>query len=197
MTSFFFGIRLALAWFLAFMLAVIVWNGISEGYHGPAWPFVLLCMALLGMVITGAFSHVRRVRLIMGQVDGSSLSSRQRRQVEIPFEAGEAFSLLDAAVRELPRSESVESAPDSLQLRAKVHRLRPRGFRFAGPGDRWKLPGEGARKRFPPMLPSATPSPAGTNQPRSVFLRTRPPTACWSPGARPLMRRCKPSSGSW
>jgi len=127
MTSFFFVIRLAVAWFLAFMLCVIVWNGVNEGYHGPAWPFVLFCMALLGMVITGAFSHVRRVRLIRGHVDSGSLSSRQRRQVEIPFEAGEAFRLLDAAVRELPRSENVESAPDSLQLRAKVRRLDPYG----------------------------------------------------------------------
>jgi len=127
MTSFFFVIRLTLAWFLAFMLCVIVWNGINENYHGPAWPFVLACMALLGMVITGAFSHVRRVRLIAGRIDGGSLSSRQRRQVEIPFEAGEAFRLLDAAVRELPRTEAIESAPDSLQLRAKVRRLDPYG----------------------------------------------------------------------
>ncbi|MGO4702551.1 sensor histidine kinase [Dyella sp. 2RAB6] len=127
MTSFFFVIRLTLAWFLAFMLGVIVWNVLNEHYNGPAWPFVLICMALLGMVITGAFSHVRRVRLITGHVDGGSLSSRQRRQVEIPFEAGEAFRLLDAAVRELPRSENVESAPDSLQLRAKVRRLDPYG----------------------------------------------------------------------
>ncbi len=34
------------------------------------------------------------------------------------------------------------------------------------------------------MLLSATLSPAGTNPPRSVFLKTRPRTACWSPGAR-------------
>ena len=129
MTSFFFVIRLALAWFLAFMVCVIVWTGINEHYHGPAWPFVLACMALLGVVITGAFSHVRRVRLIAGRVDGVTLSSRQRRQVEIPFEAGDAFRLLDAAVRELPRSEAVESAPDSLQLRAKVRRLDPYGNR--------------------------------------------------------------------
>ena len=127
MTSFFFVIRLVLAWFLAFMLCVIVWNGVNVNYHGPDWPFVLGCMALLGMVITGAFSHVRRVRLIAGRVDGGSLSSRQRRQVEIPFEAGEAFRLLDAAVRELPRTEAIESAPDSLQLRAKVRRLDPYG----------------------------------------------------------------------
>lgn len=127
MTSFFFVIRLVLAWFAAFMVCVIVWNGVSEAHQGPAWPFVLGCMAMLGMVITAAFSHVRRVRLITGQVDSGSLSSRQRRQVEVPFEAGEAFHLLDAAVRELPRSENVESAPDSLQLRAKVRRLDPYG----------------------------------------------------------------------
>jgi len=130
MTSFFFVIRLALAWFIAFMVCVIAWNGVVENYHGPAWPFVLFCMALLGMVITGAFSHVRRVRLITGRVDSGNLSSRQRRQVEIPFEAGDAFRLLDAAVRELPRSEAVESAPDSLQLRAKVRRLDPYGNRL-------------------------------------------------------------------
>src|ERR1051325_4940977 len=79
MTSFFFVIRLALAWFIAFMVCVIAWNGVVENYRGPAWPFVLFCMALLGMVITGAFSHVRPVRLITGRVDSGNLSSRQRR----------------------------------------------------------------------------------------------------------------------
>jgi signal transduction histidine kinase len=127
MTSFFFVIRLALAWFLAYLLAVIVWNAVNEHYHGPGWPFVLAAMVMLGMVVTGGFSHVRRVRLIAGRVDGGTLSSRQRRQVEIPFEAGEAFRLLDAAIRELPRTEAIESAPDSLQVRAKVRRLDPYG----------------------------------------------------------------------
>jgi hypothetical protein len=47
---------------------------------------------------------------------------REQRQIEIPLEAGDAFDLLDAAIRELPRIEQVESARDSLQVRAKVGR---------------------------------------------------------------------------
>jgi hypothetical protein len=47
--------------------------------------------------------------------------------VEIPFEADEAFDLLDAAIRELPRTEDIESARDSLQIRAKVKRPMPYG----------------------------------------------------------------------
>jgi hypothetical protein len=74
-------------------------------------------------------SHLRRVRLISGQVDlnATTLGNRQRRQIEIPFEAGEAFDLLDAAIRDLPRTEEIESARDSLQIRAKVKRLQPYG----------------------------------------------------------------------
>jgi hypothetical protein len=61
---------------------------------------------------------VRRVRLIAGAVNAATLSSRQRRQIEIPFEAGEAFDMVDAAIRELPGSEVVEeSARDSLRYR--------------------------------------------------------------------------------
>lgn len=127
-TSFFFVIRLILAWFLAFMLFVVVWMGLSNGhYHGQAWPFFLIALAMLMMVITGAFSHVRRVRLIAGRVDRDTLANWQRRQMEIPFEAGEAFDLLDAAIRELLRTETIESARDSLQIRAQVRRIDPYG----------------------------------------------------------------------
>lgn len=127
-TSFFFVFRLALAWYLAFMLGLLIFMGISDGhYYGPAWPFVVAALAMLVMVITGAFTHVRRVRLIAGRVDTATLGNRQRRQIEVPLEADEAFDLLDAAIRELPRTEDVESARDSLQVRAKVRRLDPYG----------------------------------------------------------------------
>jgi hypothetical protein len=62
------------------------------------------------------------VQLIAGSNDKAVLANRQRRQIEIPLEAGDAFDLLDAAIRELPRIEQVESARDSLQMRAKVSR---------------------------------------------------------------------------
>jgi LytS/YehU family sensor histidine kinase len=40
---------------------------------------------------------------------------------------------VDAAVRELPKVENIESARDSLQLRATVRRVDPYNFRTAGP----------------------------------------------------------------
>lgn len=125
-TSLFFVIRIATAWFLGFLLVAMVITGVFNGMHnGPPWPFVLIFLATMTLVITSAFSHVRRVRLIAGKVDTATLANRQRRQVEIPFEAGEAFDLVDAAIRELPRTEEIESARDSLQVRAKVKRIDP------------------------------------------------------------------------
>lgn len=115
----FFVLRIAIAWALLFIaLLIILLNTIGAG----GGPFVLAAFILGALVIIGAVSHVRRVRLIAGRVDDGTLRSRQRRQIEIPFEADEAFDMLDAAVRELPRSQEIESARDSLQLRAKVGR---------------------------------------------------------------------------
>ncbi|HEX7558256.1 MAG TPA: histidine kinase, partial [Usitatibacter sp.] len=48
-----------------------------------------------------------------------------RRQIEIPFPAGEAFAILDAAVRGLPNVQGVESAPGSLRIFARVKRRDP------------------------------------------------------------------------
>jgi hypothetical protein len=115
--SIFFVLRLAVAWLLVVMLAIAIWEEIPfarpdqladrdrrDAYHGPG-------------------GHGRGLapaprRLIAGRIDSARLSNRQRRQIEIPFEAGEAFDLLDAAIRELPRVEEVESARDSLQVSA-------------------------------------------------------------------------------
>jgi hypothetical protein len=62
------------------------------------------------------------VRLINGKTNASTLANRQRRQIEMPLEAGRSFDIVDAAIRELPHVENVESARDSLQIRAKVRR---------------------------------------------------------------------------
>ena len=117
----FFVLRIAVAWTLLFIALLIIVLNVSDG-GDRAGPFLLLAFILGTLVIAGAVSHVRRVRLIAGRVDAGTLHSRQRRQIEIPFEAGEAFDMLDAAVREIPRSQEIESARDSLQLRAKVER---------------------------------------------------------------------------
>jgi hypothetical protein len=123
MRSFFFIFRKCLAWFFVVMLAMALWKSLIG--RGPEWVFVLAVFGTLGMAAVGAFSHVHRVRLIAGRVDGATLGNRHRRQVEIPFPAADAFELVDAAIRELPYVETVETARDSLQVHARVRRMDP------------------------------------------------------------------------
>lgn len=172
-TSVVFVLRLAVAWFLVFLLGVILFIGVNDGhYYGPAWPFVMAALAMLVMVVTGAFSHVRRVRLIAGQLDAGALANRQRRQIEVPLEAGEAFDLLDAAIRELPRTENVESARDSLQVRAKVRRLDPYGSHRPGRFNPFGWFGRKDNQILATVLPGE-----GTG---SVTLICEPASGAWS-----------------
>ena len=131
--SVFFVLRIALAWLVAVFLAAAIWSNLPL-IGWIEWPIVVAGMITMALVVAGALSHLGRVRLIAGHIDKAALANRQRRQVEIPFEAGEAFDLLDAAIRELPRIEHVESARDSLQVRAKVGRPDNYGERPLG---RW------------------------------------------------------------
>ena len=148
--SFFFVLRHALRWFAVSMAATIVLHAMFRGI--PEWVFALVISALCIVALVRAYSHVRRVQLITGVLDSSKLASRHRRQIELPFPADEAFDMVDAAVRELPHVENVESARDSLQLRARVRRMDPygsskKGQRSAGPHRNLVLatvaPGEG------------------------------------------------------
>ncbi|MFP7724787.1 sensor histidine kinase [Lysobacter sp. D1-1-M9] len=119
--STFFVLRIAIAWMLAIFLVAALWSNLPL-IGWIEWPIVIAGMLTMALVVAGAFSHLGRVRLIAGHIDKAAIANRQRRQVEIPLEAGEAFDLLDAAIRELPRVMQVESARDSLQVRAKVAR---------------------------------------------------------------------------
>jgi signal transduction histidine kinase len=127
-TSFFFIFRLTLAWLLTYLLVSILFNQtilrvlVDEDLDGF---LVLFGFIVAGLVVITAFSHLRRVRLITGGADSGAMSNRQRRQIEIPFESGVAFDMVEAAIRELPGVEEVESARDSLQVRAKVKRIDP------------------------------------------------------------------------
>lgn len=171
-TSLFFVVRIAAAWFLAFLLATMLWTGMFGGMqNGPPWPFVLVFVVTMTLVVTSAFSHLRRVRLIAGHVNGGTLANRQRRQVEIPFEAGEAFDLVDAAIRELPRSEEIESARDSLQVRAKVRRIDP----------------------YSNNLPSRYNPLGWFGSKRNQILATVTP----GEGTGSLLLICEPESGAW
>jgi signal transduction histidine kinase len=169
--STFFLLRIIAAWVLVFFLAAGLWStlpviGQIEG------PIVLACGITLAFVITGAFSHLRRVRLIAGHINEGALNNRQRRQVEIPLEAGEAFDLLDAAIRELPRIERVESARDSLQVRAKLTRPDPYGEH---PFGRWN-PLEWFGIPRNQILATVTPG----HDSGSVTLICEPESAAWS-----------------
>ncbi len=122
----FFVLRIATAWGLAVIAVVSMYSSLPliGDFELPA---VLFSFGTMGLVITGAFSHLHRVRLLAGRSDGDALANRQKRQIEVPFEAGETFDLLDAAVRELPGIGQVDSARDSLQIKAKVARPRTYG----------------------------------------------------------------------
>lgn len=126
--SLFFVFRIALAWLLAVALFAALWSSLPLiGRFDEIIPLVAL--VTMALVVSGAFSHLHRVRLVAGNIDGGALRNRQRRQIEIPFEAGEAFDLLDAAIRDLPGIAHVESARDSLQVRAALARPKTYGDR--------------------------------------------------------------------
>ena len=94
----FFVFRIAFAWGVAVMLFAALYSGIPiiGRFEAPA---ILLGFGTMALVIAGAFSHLHRVKLIAGRVDHDTLDNRQKRLVEIPFEAGEAFDLLLSDVR--------------------------------------------------------------------------------------------------
>ena len=126
-SSILFIFRLTLAWFLVYLTLTITFSTTflrhSQDDYGGF--FVMLGFMLASAVVVTAFSHLGRVRLITGQINASSRANRHRRQIEIPLEAGEAFDLVEAAIGELPGVEDIESARDSLQVRAKVKRSNP------------------------------------------------------------------------
>lgn len=167
----FFIVRIGSAWGLAILLVVALYASLPliGQFETPA---VLFGFGTIGLVIAGAFSHLHRVRLVAGRVDNETLDNRQKRVIEIPLEAGEAFDLVEAAVRELPGAEDVRAARDSLQVRAKV--TRPH------------LYGEPPLRRWNPLLwfapdhnqLQATVTPAGDSG--RVTLICEPESPAWS-----------------
>ena len=124
LTSLFFIARISFGWGMAVLIILITLTEvIFRVRHMHGMEILPLGAGFFAMI--GAFSHIRRVRLITMEVNAATLSNRQRRQIEIPLDANAAFALIEAAIKELPGSERIESAADSLQLRAKVKRIHP------------------------------------------------------------------------
>lgn len=167
----FFILRLATTWGMVVMLVVALYSSLPL-IGQFALPALVFGFGTLGLVIAGAFSHLHRVRMLAGRIDNETLDNRQKRLIEIPLEAGEAFDLVDAAIRELPGVDDVRSARDSLQVKAKL--ARPH------------LYGEPPLRRWNPLLwfaPShnllqATVTPAGDSG--RVTLICEPESPAWS-----------------
>lgn len=115
-------VRILLAWFAAWIVAGIIWSNL---FGDTGRVFDLIWVVLLVMASMSVIAHLRRIRLLAGRLDRDTLSGRQRRQIEVPLDTGDAFALVEAAVRELPRVEDIEAAAGSLQLTAKVRRADP------------------------------------------------------------------------
>ncbi len=122
MSHFSFIARLAMAWFAALIVLMMVLNSMPLGRLDTFPVFLFGLIGIGAFIVPGAVAHLRRVRLLTDSRDPAMFGNRQRRQLEIPLEAGEAFDLIDAAIRELPGARDVESARDSLQIRARVQR---------------------------------------------------------------------------
>jgi Histidine kinase len=166
MRAAFFVARIALAWLLGILLGVILWASLIG--KGPVWVFLVGALATLGYVIGMAFSHVHRVRLISNNIDAGALANRHRRQIEIPFPAGEAFAIVDAAIRELPNVESVESTPGSLRVFARVKGKNPYGSAKEAAKD-------GSREHRNKVLGIVTPG----ERSASLLLVCEPVGAAW------------------
>ncbi len=167
----FFLLRICFVWGMAVTAAVALYSSLPLIGEWNSL-VVLFGFFTMGLVIAGAISHLHRVRLIAGRIDDETLDNRQKRLIEIPLEAGEAFDLVDAAVRELPGVCDVRSARDSLQVKARVART--------------PLYGEPPLRRWNPLLwfaPShnllqATVTPAGDSG--RVTLICEPERPAWS-----------------
>ena len=166
-------LRILLAWAAAIVVAGFVWSGIFSGMNdGPGWVFGLLALFVMVTAVGSCITHIRRVWLVAGRLDATTLSSRQRRQIELPMDTGPAFALLEAAIAELPRVEDIESAPGSLQVRAYVRRVDAYNGR---PPSRWNLPARLAIRRNS-VLATVTPG-HGTS---SVTLLFEPDAGVWA-----------------
>ncbi|MBL8520974.1 MAG: histidine kinase [Betaproteobacteria bacterium] len=126
--------RLALAWGLAVLMIGTLTSIVAQGRIPKLGSVVLLFLAIsIAVAIGVGLTHVRRVRLIAGRVDESTLANRHRRQIEVPFEAGSAFDIVEAAIRELPRIERV----DADRVKRSIHAEIPSWTSYGGGGSGW------------------------------------------------------------
>jgi len=145
MKPFFFVARIAFAWSVFFAVVLAGW-GILFGDRGRFEILILVMGIIMVVVLVRSISHVRRVRFLSDNPDAVDLGSRHRRRIEIPLPSGEAFDLVDAAIRELPFVDTVDSTRDSLQIFARVRRVDP--YAAGKKGRRMATGASGARRNL-------------------------------------------------
>ncbi|MDR6935293.1 histidine kinase [Luteibacter sp. 3190] len=169
MASLKFVIRLVVAWLAAWCVLLVALNAIGWGERLLPWVFTLWFVGLLVALARGA-THLYRVRVLAGRIDGETVSNRQRRRVEVPYPADEAFAIVEAVVRELPNVRDVGSTRGGLQVRAEI------------PPD---LPQKQQRGRLSRLY--------------SIVVRSTKVVATVTPGdgSSSVMYVCEPDGGAW
>jgi signal transduction histidine kinase len=170
MTSLFFIARIALCWGFGVMIFGGILFNLLQIDHIRGIEILPLGAGFFAII--GAFSHIRRVRLIALEVNASTLSNRHRRHIEIPLDANAAFVLIEAAIKELPGVERIESAADSLQMRAKIKRIHPYHNDFLSETKLFQWLESGNNQILATVLPGA--------EVCSVILICEPDRAAWS-----------------
>ncbi|WP_426287449.1 sensor histidine kinase [Luteibacter sp. E-22] len=112
--------RLIAAWVAALCVLLVVWSGTGWNRGEFPWIFTLAWFVGLLVALARGVTHLYRVRVIAGRVDAETVSNRQRRRVEVPYPADEAFAIVDEVIRELPNVHDVSGTRGGLQLRAII-----------------------------------------------------------------------------
>jgi hypothetical protein len=122
--AFSYVMRLVLAWTLVVMP---IWVVFVVGANGGTARMNVTSLAIAAVIIVMAavagMAHVSRVKLIAGRLDKELLSNRQRRQMDIPFDADIALDMVEAAIRELPRAQETTVSRESMTVTARIHKL--------------------------------------------------------------------------
>lgn len=162
--------RILVAWFAAWCVLLVVWNVTGWNRGDLPWIFSMAWFVGLLASLARGVTHLYRVRTIAGRVDAETLSNRQRRRVEVPYGADEAFGLVEEAVRELPNVHDVVARRGSLQLHATVRLPRADVSR-----RRW-LAWFGSFDRHTQVTATVTPSDGSS----SVMFVCEPDIGAWA-----------------
>jgi hypothetical protein len=162
--------RIVVAWVAAWCMLLVVWGAIGWNRGEQPWIFTLAWFVGLLIALTRGLSHLYRVRSIAGRIDAETLSNRQRRRVEVPFPADEAFAIVESVIHDLPTVHDVKGARGGLQLRATL-----------------------------PVPLKDEPRIRGRRVPQIPFDRNTKITATVTPGdgSCSVMFVCEPDSGPW